>query len=54
MEKGHFSEADAAGVVGAIFTKLDLFREASLASGLGVNSKILDDAETCCTIVARE
>ena len=34
IAKGHFSEADAAGVVEAIFTKLDLFREASLASGL--------------------
>ncbi len=45
IAKGHFSEADAAGVVEAIFTKLDLFREASLASGLGVNSQIIDDAE---------
>ena len=45
IAKGHFSEADAAGVVEAIFTKLDLFREASLASGLGVNSQMLDDAE---------
>ena len=45
IAKGHFSEADAAGVVEAIFTKLDLFREASLASGLGVNLQIIDDAE---------
>lgn len=46
VAKGHFSEADSANVIGSIFTKLDFFREASLASGLGVTSQILDDAES--------
>ena len=45
VAKGHFSEADARAVVEAIFTKLDSFREASLASGLGVTSQVLDEAE---------
>ena len=46
VEKGHLAEADVTKVVGLAFTELDTFREASLASGLGLTSKALDDAES--------
>ena len=46
VEKGHLAEVDATQVIGSAFTELDTFREASLASGLGVTPKILDDAES--------
>ena len=46
VAKGHFSEADATNVIGSTFTELDSFREASLASGLGVTLQTLDDAES--------
>jgi len=46
VEKGHVAEADTTQVIGSAFTELDTFREASLASGLGVTPKILDDAES--------
>ena len=46
VAKGHFSEADATNVIGSTFTELDSFREASLASGLGVTPEMLDDAES--------
>ncbi len=46
VAKGHFSEADATNIIGGTFTKLDSFREASLASGLGVTSQTLEDVES--------
>ena len=46
VAKGHFSEAEATNIIGSTFTELDSFREASLASGLGVTSQTLDDAES--------
>ena len=49
VEKGHLAEVDATQVIGSAFTELDTFREASLASGLGVTPKILDDAEEFCS-----
>ncbi len=45
VEKGHLAEADATEIIGSAFTELDTFREASLASGLGLTSKVLDDVE---------
>jgi hypothetical protein len=51
VAKGHFSEADATNVIGSTFTELDSFREASLASGLGLTSQVLNDAENAVRLL---
>ena len=52
VTKGHLGEADAASVIGSTLTELDSFREASLASGLGLTSQVLNDAENAVRLLA--
>ena len=52
VTKGHLGEADAVSVIGSTLTKLDSFREASLASGLGLTSQVLNDAENAVRLLA--
>ena len=51
VTKGHLGEADAASVIGSTLTQLDSFREASLASGLGLTSQVLNDAENAVRLL---
>jgi hypothetical protein len=51
VTKGHLGEADAASVIGSTLTELDSFREASLASGLGLTSHVLNDAENAVRLL---
>jgi serine/threonine protein kinase len=46
VKKQHLSEPESEDIVKRVFTELDLFRETSLASGLGLTPKILDEAES--------
>lgn len=51
VTKGHLGEADAASVIGSTLTELDSFREVSLASGLGLTSQVLNDAENAVRLL---